>query len=177
MSLDSSVLIAWIKGEPLAERLRPLFTLIDQGEIQLIESVIVLAEVFKRSTASIEEERSTQDAKLELILNKLQSPEVFLADVTPAIARKVADLRAEHGLKLPDATHLATAVLNKCDWFVTLDADFPELDKPQVLCLTPSNSSTPLPWEDSSEEALIPREGFPTNVSFLRLPTQDEDRP
>lgn len=39
--------------------------------------------------------------------------------------RSVPEYRLAHGMKVPDAVHLATAVLNRCDWLVTLDDDFP----------------------------------------------------
>lgn len=42
-------------------------------------------------------------------------------EITPAIYRKAAELRAQHGLKTPDALHLAVAQYHGCYGFWTND--------------------------------------------------------
>lgn len=145
--LDSSAIIAWIQNDPRTSRIAGLMDMLERGDAQLVQSVIVLAEVFKRSAHPDEFERQRQDALLNTIRSKLESPDVMLLDVTPPVARKATELRVKYGLKLPDATHLATAVLNRCDWFVTLDRDFPQLEAPRVFTMTRLDSADPLPWD------------------------------
>ncbi|MFZ4702333.1 MAG: type II toxin-antitoxin system VapC family toxin [Candidatus Methylumidiphilus sp.] len=45
----------------------------------------------------------------------------ILLDISPAIYRKAAELRAHYGLKTPDALHLATAQTHGCVEFWTND--------------------------------------------------------
>ena len=154
--LDSSAFIAVMKGEPSATRIDGLLGMIDRGEAELVESVLVLTEIYKRSTVANKKERQRQDARLAQILAKLESPDVTLVDVTVPSARRATDYRHEHKLKTADAAHLATAVLNKCDWFVTLDRDFPELEDVKVFCLQALDSSIPVPWDVPVQDPLFP---------------------
>ena len=71
--IDSCALLAFIKGEPAAARLIPLMGLVDRGEVQLVASVLTLAEVYKQSTAPDEAERNRQNAKLKHIRLKLEA--------------------------------------------------------------------------------------------------------
>lgn len=165
--MDSSALIALIKGEPPAARLAGLLAMIERGDAQLVESVIVLAEVYKRSTHPDQSERQRQDALLDDIRAKLESRDVILLDVTPPVARKATELRAKHGLKLPDAIHLATALLNRCDWLVTLDRDFPQLGALRVFRLELLDPVARLPWDVTIQDALFDQ---PNNV--ISMPTR-----
>lgn len=157
--LDSSALIAWINGEPAAGRVTGLIDMIDRGDAQLVESVLVLAEVYKRSTASDKDERQRQDVKLGSIRAKLESREVALLDVTAPVARKATEYRVNHKLKVADAIHLATAVLNRCDWLVTLDRDFPQLEGLRIFRMELLDPTTELPWDMPVQESLFAGSG------------------
>lgn len=50
-----------------------------------------------------------------------------MAPVSRDVLLAAARLRAEIGLKLPDAIHVATAQLTGCDQFLTNDARVPAL--------------------------------------------------
>ncbi len=140
--LDTSVLLAWIKGEPECDRVADLLDFIDRGQARLVESTIILAEVYKRPT-----DKDKWGPKMDMVLAKLRSREVTLLDVTRPVVERAAEYRMVHKLKTPDAVHLATAVLNRCDWLVTLDQDFPaEVEGVRVFNLRRTTPSTPLPW-------------------------------
>ncbi|KYF76117.1 MULTISPECIES: type II toxin-antitoxin system VapC family toxin [Tessaracoccus] len=162
--MDSSALLAWINGEPAAGRITGLLDMIDRGEAELVASVIVLAEVYKKSNAVSQRERELQDAKLAAIRAKLESRDVLLLDVTVPVARKATDYRGTHGMKLPDATHLATAVLNRCDWLVTLDRDFPQIDGLRVFRMKELLSSIELPWDTAVQQTFFAADD---NVAWL----------
>ncbi|MFZ1484562.1 type II toxin-antitoxin system VapC family toxin [Nostocoides sp.] len=81
-----------------------------------------------------------------------------MLDVTPPIVKKAAEFRRNRRpKKLPDAIHLATAVLNKCDWLVTFDDDFPDVDGlrtfrwPQLR-----DPQIDLPWIVAVQDPLFP---------------------
>jgi predicted nucleic acid-binding protein len=164
--LDACALIAIINDEAGAERLDALLDMITRGDAQLIESVQILGEVYRKSDAEDPNIRRDQDEKLANIRARLESRDVQLLDVTPHIIRMATEFRQRYGLKLPDAVHLATALLNKCDWLVTFDGKFPDLDGMRTFRMKHLiDSSVGLPWETEIQEALPI---LPDNVVPLR---------
>lgn len=154
--LDASALIAVIKDEPNAHHVDDLLTMLDRGEVQLVESVIILGEVFKSSTDPDTAKRERHETRLQAIRSLLESRDVLLLDVTAPIVRKATEYRLGRGMKLPDAIHLATAALNRCDWLVTYDRDFPEaLEKPQIVRLNHNGEPLNLPWTRKEDVALF----------------------
>jgi predicted nucleic acid-binding protein len=164
--IDACALIAIIKDETGAERLDGLMDMITRGDAQLVESVNIMGEVYKKSDADDPATRRLQDEKLKNIRARLESRDVELLDVTLPIVRKATEFRQTYGLKLPDATHLATALLNKCDWLVTFDVQFPDLDGMRTFRMKHLiDTSVGLPWETEIQDALPI---VPDNVVPLR---------
>jgi predicted nucleic acid-binding protein len=140
--------------------------MIARGEAQLVESVQILGEVYRKSDAEDPATRDHQDEKLRNIRVLVGSHDVELLDVTLPVVRKATEFRQFHHLRLPDAVHLATAVLNKCDWLVTLDGQFPEVDGIRTFGLEHlCDTSVSLPWDIAIQEALPI---LPGNVVPLR---------
>ena len=63
------------------------------------------------------------------------APEVQLVPVTRHLWEDTARLRAETGLKTPDALHAVTALRAGCDLFVTNDTDFRRVQGLPVVVL------------------------------------------
>lgn len=120
--MDASVLIGVIKGEPEFECLKSLLAAVDRGEISLVESTAILAEVQSGHARDTDSHARAREAVRAL----LESPETQLVDVSTAVARKAGDLRVKHGLTTWDAVHLATAVLAGVDVLVVRDSKFPK---------------------------------------------------
>lgn len=118
--LDASALIGVIKGEPEFECLKSLLVAVDRGEITLVESTAILAEV--QPAHETDPSRRARDTVRAL----LESPATQLIDVTTAVARMAGELRSKHGLKTWDAVHLATAILAGVDVLIVRDHKFPE---------------------------------------------------
>lgn len=154
--LDSSALIAVIKDEPNSEHIDGLLDMLARGEVRLYESVIVMGEVYKTSDSNDPRERDQHAAKLQQIRSLLESQQVVQLDVTAPIVRKATEFRRQWAMKLPDAIHLATAVLNGCDWLVTFDRDFPEqVDGLRLVRLNHVNEPWDLPWQRPVEASLF----------------------
>ncbi|UFU03847.1 PIN domain-containing protein [Ruania suaedae] len=165
--LDSSALIAVIKDEPNADHVEGLLGMLDRGEVQLVESVVALAEVYKPSDHKDSAVRDRHDTKLQQIRLLLESRTVLLLDVTQPIVRKATEYRRDYRMKLPDAVHLATAALNDCDWLVTFDRDFPErLGGLKVVRLDHAEEPRDLPWRCQVEESLF---DYPTGENVIQL--------
>lgn len=115
--LDASALIGVIVNDPEFRCLKSLLAAVDRGEVRLVESTAILAEVLVRHADDTQEHTHARDTVREL----LQSPETQLVDVSIAVARKAGDLRVKHGLKTWDAVHLATAIVAKVDVLIAQD--------------------------------------------------------
>jgi len=116
--LDASCLIGIIAGDPNYAPLQTLLAAVDRGEVTLVESTAVLAEVLPIHAHG-------DPAKRQLILELLESPQTQLIDVSTVVARRAADLRVQHGLKTWDAVHLATGVVGEVDVVFVRDSSFP----------------------------------------------------
>lgn len=117
--LDTNLFIYAVEAiSPFAEQVRPLLQVADHGEIQLVTSLLALAETLVKPCR-------IQDEWLIATYRRLftQPPSGLVvlpldADILESAARLRA---ATSGLRLPDAIHLATAELAQCDVFLTND--------------------------------------------------------
>lgn len=129
---DANIIIYAVEGfAPLLAPLRALMGAMNAGEIIAVTSELTLAEVLVKPLKD----------RLPAIQ---QAYKIFL---TPTLALNVvavgreiledaAQLRATTKLKLPDAIHLATALRQQCDSFLTNDDVFRTLHLPQVKMLS-----------------------------------------
>ena len=63
------------------------------------------------------------------------SPDFFVWDVTRDVVEKAAELRAKYNLKMMDALHVASAVVNRADLFLTNDDGLRRVTEIRVLVL------------------------------------------
>jgi predicted nucleic acid-binding protein len=118
--LDTNVFIYTLNAFP---RFLPvvtrLFGLIDGGQLQSVTSELTLAELLVKPM------RDADVAAQQLCQSLLlANPKLTPLPVGRQTLIESARLRATTSLKLPDALHLATAVLGGCDVFITNDARF-----------------------------------------------------
>jgi len=131
--LDASSLLGVVQGEQEFECLRTLLAAVDRGEVRLVESTAILAEVLPRHRRDTQTHAHAREAVRAL----LESPETQLVDVNTVVARKAGELRARHGMSTWDAVHLATAILAGVDVLVVRDHKFPEGDYEGVYVTRP----------------------------------------
>lgn len=93
----------------------------------MITSVLTLVELlsFKAKEQALEK----LESELLLVSN------LSIIDVSPNIAKETARIRREYGFRLPDATQLATAKLNKVQAFITNDKRLKKFKELQVISL------------------------------------------
>lgn len=124
--LDSSVFIAWIKGEKVTEDGKE----VDRGDIasHILEdaqkgrysvycSTFVAAEVIKDRNRP-----KLTDAELQTIDNYFQHEFIIWVDLDLSLALEARALARAHSLKPPDAVHLASAIRADCDYLLRWDA-------------------------------------------------------
>ncbi len=118
VGLDSAPLIYFIEDHPVhAERLSAFFEDVARGCVQVVTSVVTLAEVLVRP---LQERRMDLVERYKGIL--LGSKAFDVRPVSAQIAEQAAQLRATYGLRAPDAIQLATAMSAGATAFLTNDA-------------------------------------------------------
>ena len=117
--LDTNCFIYSVEQiEPYRTLLEPVWRQARDGRFGILSSEIIVAETLVKPFRE-------GDAVVETLLRLLfDAQEVTLVPATREIWEGAARLRAETGLKLPDALHAATAIESGCALFVTNDAGF-----------------------------------------------------
>ncbi|MFE5124543.1 type II toxin-antitoxin system VapC family toxin [Streptomyces sp. NPDC056669] len=90
-----------------------------RGDIQVVASTLLLVELngHKGDVAP-----SDRDRVVDEYLDRL---DIQWVEVDILVAREVRQLAAQYNLRGPDATHLATAIRMKADYFFSRDKAFP----------------------------------------------------
>jgi predicted nucleic acid-binding protein len=121
--LDTNIFIYALEGYPTFRAvLTTLFDALDRGKLVAVTSELTLAEALVKPLLDRHAER--QAAYLQVLQ---PSTSLHMAPVSRDVLLAAARLRAETGLKLPDAIHAATAQFTGCDQFLTNDARVPAL--------------------------------------------------
>jgi predicted nucleic acid-binding protein len=117
VAVDTAPLIYFIEKNPrYLSLIDPFFEALDRGHFQAITSALTLTEalVFPLRTGN-----SSLVSEYVNILTKSRNVTMF--PVSGAIASRAAQLRADIGLRTPDAIQIATAQIGGAGAFVTND--------------------------------------------------------
>jgi predicted nucleic acid-binding protein len=109
---------------------RDLFDLIERGECRATTSVLSLTESL---VAPLRLGRAEIAATYRTIFTNF--PNLDLVPVDVRAAEVAAELRTRHGLRTPDALHLAAAVAAGADAFITNDAALTRVTEVEVIPL------------------------------------------
>lgn len=117
IAIDTVSFIYFLERHPTYYRsAKNLFERIEKGKIEAVASTLVLTELLVPAFRADDLSRA-QDV-LRLLTH---FPHLTLIEVTASIAFEASRIRATSSLRTPDALHLATALMQKVDWFVTND--------------------------------------------------------
>lgn len=130
--LDTAPLIYYLEENAThSSYLNQLFKKNEAGEFIFYSSVVTLTEVltlpFRQGNVELAEQ-------YQYFLSETQT--LKLIPVNLPIAKLAAKLRAEYGIRMPDAIHLATATEIKADWFLTNDIALKKIKGLNVITLT-----------------------------------------
>jgi predicted nucleic acid-binding protein len=128
--LDTNVFIYAVEARPeYAAFLKALFDLLEASEATAVTSELTLAEVLGKP---FEEGRHD----IAQVYEEMVTPSAWLSvrPVERTILIHAASLRAELGLKLPDAIHVASALAEACEVMLSNDQ---RLRVPAGLVLKP----------------------------------------
>lgn len=129
--IDTNPFIYFIEGHPdFSETVKPLFDLIDQEAIIACTSHLTLTELL------IKPYREGFD---ELIADYkgllLESEKITLLALDQNTFLNAAQRGGTQGLRTPDALHIASALENLCDFFITNDQRIRSVGKLEVVQL------------------------------------------
>ncbi len=128
--LDTSAIIYSVeRHEPYLTLLAPVWQHAEAGEFVITCSELAVAETLVRP---IREGHEELEAAFRAVF---AAPEVQLIPVTLFLWEDTARVRAETGLKIPDALHAATALRAGCTLFITNDTDFRRIQELPVVVL------------------------------------------
>lgn len=130
--LDTAPLIYYLEENAThSSYLNQLFKKNEAGEFIFYTSVVTLTEVltlpFRQGNVELAEQ-------YQYFLSETQT--LKLIPVNLPIAKLAAKLRAEYGIRMPNAIHLATAMEIKADWFLTNDIALKKIKGLNVITLT-----------------------------------------
>ena len=136
--IDANALIHAVERvEPYASLLPGYWEAARAKRAPLVGSELLVIETL---TGPLKRRDSSLVAAYELILG---SSDLRLLPITGALLRRSAGIRADHGLKTPDAIHAATAPEVGCAMYLTNDGGFRRVPgiSPTILSdlLTPEN--------------------------------------
>ncbi|MYC37626.1 MAG: type II toxin-antitoxin system VapC family toxin [Chloroflexi bacterium] len=128
--LDASVFIYSVERiQPYQALIEPIWEQAQAGRFTVVSSELVVSEVLVRPL------REGNRLAETLFRSLLGAKEVGLLAATRSLWEETARLRANSGLKTPDALHAASALQAGCTLFVTNDADFRRVEGLPVTIL------------------------------------------
>lgn len=112
--IDSGIVMRLVEGEPQAHK--RLFDRVAELK-RLVTSVVT------RTECMVIARRTRSQPVIELYDVSFDAPDMELVNVDRAVADEACEVRATFGLKVPDAIHIATAVIATCPLILTSDSD------------------------------------------------------
>jgi len=129
--IDTAAFIYFVERNPAyVDVLRPVFNAIDAGELRAITTAITYSEVL---VIPCRQENQTLVEKYETLLR--ETPNLTIAPFNLKLAKQTAEVRAQYGLKTPDAIQWATATRYGVKFFLTNDRGFQRFSDPKVLVI------------------------------------------
>ena len=130
--IDTAPLIYFIEGHTeFQPTLRQLFTAVDSEECSLISSTITVLEVLVKPLR--ENRIDLVDIYTGILMN---SKGIEIYDLTIAVAKQAAGLRAKYNLRTPDSIQVATALVFGAEIFLTNDIRLQSVSEVDILPLT-----------------------------------------
>lgn len=131
VGLDTAPLIYFIEEHPdYLPLVQPFFEAADQGSFQIVTSVLTLTEVLVHPLRAGNHNLADQYRSI-----LLHARHIVTLPISDAVAERAAELRAQFGVRTPDAIQLAAAAHSGAAYFVTNDSRLPGLPNVEILVL------------------------------------------
>ncbi len=129
--IDTSPFIYYTENRPeFLAQVKAVFAYQEINNIDTITSVITLSECVTKPL-------KVNDSLLVSAYERffLKTRNISMTPVTLQISRRSADLRANYGLRTPDALHIATALETGCEAFLTNGVSLKRVKELSILIL------------------------------------------
>ncbi|MFO7877337.1 MAG: PIN domain-containing protein [Desulfovermiculus sp.] len=131
VGIDTAIFIYFIEEHPRYFcEVEALFQALEKGFVQGVTSGITLLETLIHPLRNRNQQLAQE---YESILT--QSRNLHLIELTIPLLRTAAQLRADTGMKTPDALQIAAALSMTCPVFVTNDRQLPQIESLRILQL------------------------------------------
>lgn len=129
---DTNIFIYIFEGSPqYQDAIKLVLQLVESEEIEAFTNEITLGELL------VFPFKNKQERIARTYIQALNNPDfVALTPTTQDIHIKAAQIRAEYGIKYPDAVHVASALLSACDVFLTNDRKIKAVDPLEMVYLS-----------------------------------------
>lgn len=150
---DSNAFLGWLNNEAgKSEKCGDVLAAAEDGKLEIITSAWTLTEVVRKKG-----EKPIPMESEQKIRDFFENPFIIVREVDRAVAERARDLIWSHGLKGPDAVHLATALRLRLTVMDTFDGDLIKLNgklgNPALRIGPPSIPHTPDLFPDEKHEA------------------------
>ena len=137
IGIDSSILIYYAEGNPqYLEQTTAIFKTIRDRSMVAVTSVLTITEVFSKPLTRMDMPVIRRYREL-----LFRSKQLTLPPVTSTLSYRAASLRAAYNLRTPDAIQVATALVSRCDAFLTNDIALKRVTDLTVLVLNELEST------------------------------------
>ncbi|MEW6594388.1 MAG: type II toxin-antitoxin system VapC family toxin [Thermodesulfobacteriota bacterium] len=131
LALDTVALIYFLERHPVHyATAKKIFRQLEAGHCTGVMSSLVFAELLVPAYRAKDARQAGQ--LVQLLTN---FPNLEIISLTPQLSVEAAKIRANHGLRTPDAIHAATALAAGVDCFITNDKRFSALGDQLVVSL------------------------------------------
>lgn len=129
--LDTSPVIYFFEGGPFASLLAPLFSNLNAAKLTAVTSPVTLTESLILPLRNGAHDLAARYAQL-----LVHGTGVEFKQIDDAVAKRAAEIRVRHGLRLMDAYQVAAAIEASCDALLTNDAMFRRVVELPVILLS-----------------------------------------
>ncbi len=107
-----------------------LFEMIETGKIRGVTSTITLMEVL------VKPKRDRNEEAVEEYKFILQTfPNLKIKSIDAKVAEKAAEIRAEYGIRPPDALQVGASLVNNAEAFITNDKKLKKLKETEIIIM------------------------------------------
>lgn len=122
VGLDTSVFIYYVQGHStFGSPAKEIIHQLAAGNMQTVTSVLTITELLAYRGRGRMRPKNLKKLRKRTLEKFLEYPNVSVVDVSTTIAVEAGRIRQEHGIRLPDAVHLATAITAGAESFITND--------------------------------------------------------
>ncbi len=107
-----------------------VFELAEKNKLVIISSILVLVEVL---TGYRKANDDASEREFKQMMREFPNIETY--DLNYNLIDRIIDLRTKYNIKTPDAIHIATAIENKADAFITNDKGLRKIKEIKVVYL------------------------------------------